>query len=120
MARAHERLVEEHRAARARDEAEAWQVATSLDGYCNAIEASYPAGSTSAEWVSWMRAHAEQINPLTQEPRLPELPEATIEALQKHLPAGWSAEGPEHRPRAASGTRGNGLAPKVPRRLPVF
>lgn len=100
MAQAHERLIEEHRAAHSCREADAWRLATSLEEYCDAIEASYPDGSASANWTRWIRGHAKHINPLTQEPALPDPPEATIEALQKHLPAGWSAEGPEHRPHS--------------------
>ena len=99
MRQARERLLEDHRAGHARREAEAWRTATALLDYCDAIESNYPSGTTSVEWVRWMRTHALKLDPLTREPTLPETPEETAENLQQYLPAGWSVEGPEQRPR---------------------
>jgi hypothetical protein len=103
MDRARERLLEAHRAAHLRAQTDAWQEATRLRSYCDALEAAYGEHPDSAPWLTWARQHADHLDPLTDPPTMPEPPEATSEALQEHLPPGWSAYGPErahhmHRP----------------------
>lgn len=49
-------------------------------------------------WIDWARAYADRIDPLRAPPVMPLAPEATTEALQPFMPAGWSAEGPDIRP----------------------
>lgn len=95
MAEARERLLYEHRAAHASGQVDAWRRATDLRQYCDAIEASHGLESASAEWISWMRDYSDRIDPLVRAPTLPDPPEETADALQKYLPAGWCADGPE-------------------------
>jgi hypothetical protein len=96
MAEAEESLVESHRAARIRAEADAWHTAESLRHYCNAMESAFGDRSDTAEWLSWARAYVLRIDPLSNPPVTPDAPEASTQALQQHLPKGWSALGPEY------------------------
>lgn len=95
MAKAREQLLHEHRAVHASRQAEAWRRATDLRQYCNAMEAAHGLESASADWISWIRSYSDRIDPLVRTPTLPDPPEETSDALQKYLPAGWSADGPE-------------------------
>ena len=95
MDRARDRLVEAHRAAHLRAQADAWQQAMRLRRYCDALEAAHGDHPDSAPWLAWARQYAGRLDPLTEPPTMPEPPVATREALQEHLPHGWSASGPE-------------------------
>ena len=98
MDQARELLVETHRAAQLRAQADAWDEARRLRRYCDAMDATHGDHPGTAHWIAWARAHTDQLDPLTEPPTMPDAPEATPEALQPHLPNGWSAHGPEHRP----------------------
>ena len=100
MARAKQRLLEDHLAAHAQRQADAWRTAGALREYCNAVESAHGTDSGSAEWISWIRAHADRVDPLAESPRMPAPPAESGEALQRYLPDDWSAEGPEHDPRS--------------------
>lgn len=96
MDQAREQLVEAHRAAHLHAQADTWQQADRLRRYCDALEAAHGEHPDSATWLAWARQHAHRLDPLAAPPTTPEPPEATLEALQEHLPRGWSAYGPEH------------------------
>ena len=96
MDEARGRLVEDHRATLLRDQVDAWHEAERVRRYCDAVEEAFGNEPATAEWLGWARAHAAGLDPLAQAPVEPEPPEATPEALQRHLPGGWSAYGPEH------------------------
>lgn len=100
MDQARTRLVEADRAARLRAQAEAWRQADELRRYCDALEAAHGDDPVTAGWLSWARAYAVSLDPLAEPPAMPEPPEPTPEALQEHLPDGWSAYGPESEHRA--------------------
>jgi hypothetical protein len=116
MEQAKERLVEEHRATQLRNQADRWQEASRLGGYCDAMEAAYGEHPLAAEWLAWARGYVARLDPLIEPPGRPAPPDATPDALQQHLPVGWSAHGPEHTRRIAqSGVgrpdpRGRGIA----------
>jgi hypothetical protein len=93
MARAGERLVEADRVGRLRKQAAAWRKARQLNEYCDAMAAAHGDDPGTAEWVRWARGYAERLDPLAVAPQMPEAPEATVEALQRHLPKGWDARG---------------------------
>jgi hypothetical protein len=95
MRQAEDQLVEANRAARLREQAASWQEAENLRDYCDAVEAAYGDRSETAAWLLWSRGYITQLDPLSEPPTMPEAPEATPEALQPHLPDGWSAYGPE-------------------------
>lgn len=95
MDEAQARLLDAHRAAHLHAQAEAWRKADELRRYCDAIEAAHGRNPGTAEWLAWARSYAARLDPLTEPPTMPEPPEATPEALQEHLPDGWSARGPE-------------------------
>lgn len=96
IARAKERLIETHRAARLRAEADAWHDAERLRRYCDAMATRYGDHAVTTDWLAWARAYADGLDPLMQPPSMPAPPDVTPEALQDHLPQGWSAHGPDH------------------------
>jgi hypothetical protein len=96
MRQAEERLVESHRPAHLRDQGSSWHAAESLRRYCDAMDAAYGDRSQTAEWLAWARAYITRLDPLTAPPEIPEPPDACAEALQAHLPNGWSARGSQH------------------------
>ena len=96
MDRARKRLVETQRAALLRSQEQAWREAERLREYCDAMEAAHGDRPESAEWIAWARGFAARINPVSEPPVMPEPPEETPEALQEHLPDGWSVHGPEY------------------------
>lgn len=96
MEQAKGRLVETQRANLLREQVNAWQEAERLRSYCDAMEAAYDEDPKTSEWIAWARQFASRIDPLREAPSTPEPPEETPEALQEHLPEGWSVHGPEH------------------------
>jgi hypothetical protein len=106
MDQARERLIETHRATQLRAQADAWDEACRLRRYCDAIDVAHGDHPPTAQWLAWARAHATQLDPLTDPRTMHAAPEATPETLQPHLPDGWSALGPEHHyPPHALGNR---------------
>jgi hypothetical protein len=96
MAQAKARLVETHRADQLHAQADAWQQADRLRRYCDALDAAHGDNAVTAEWLAWARAYAASLDPLTEPPTMPEPPEPSPEALQDHLPHGWSPHGPHN------------------------
>jgi hypothetical protein len=64
--------------------------------YCDALDAAHGDNAVTAEWLAWARAYTARLDPLTKPPAMPEPPDASPEALQDHLPDGWSAQGPHN------------------------
>lgn len=95
MADARDRLIEDHHAAHLRAQAEAWHEVNRLRAYCAAVAAEHGGQPDTEEFLAWAGNHVASIDPLTEPPRLPGVPEATVEVLQPYLPSGWSAHGPE-------------------------
>lgn len=96
MEQAKKRLVESQRATVLRSQEQAWREAERLREYCDAMEVAHGKHPESAEWIAWARDFASRLDPLSERPSMPEPPEETPEALQEHLPKGWSVHGPEH------------------------
>lgn len=96
MDQARTRLVESHRASHLLAQADSWHQAERLRRYCNALDAAHGEDPSAARWLAWAREYVSQLDPLAEPPKMPEPPEATEEALQEHLPSGWSAYGPAH------------------------
>jgi hypothetical protein len=92
MERAKLQLVESHRAAQLQRELDAWDLSERIDRYCDALEA---AQGETLTWTSWARNYAKKIDPTKTPSRMPEDPKMTHEAVQEHLPKGWSTYGPE-------------------------
>ena len=103
ISQAKEQLLREQRATHLRAQADAWHQASLIRRYCDAVEAEYGDVQQTAAWIAWARAFAAGLDPLTRPPSPPDLPEAAPEDLQRFLPSGWSAHGPEHHdPRRSS------------------
>lgn len=96
MAQAKERLSEAHRVKHLDQQADAWRQADLVRRYCDAMQARHGQHASTADWIAWARGYADRIDPLGTLPQAPEPPDATLEALQEHLPPGWSARGPEY------------------------
>lgn len=100
MGEARRQLVETQRASLLRSQAKAWEEANLLRRYCDAMQDAYGDREESMSWISWAREFVSRLDPLREPPTMPEPPEETPEALQAHLPEGWSVHGPEYgRPR---------------------
>src|SRR5262249_23094781 len=96
MREARQGLVDSYRASHLRSEAERWTYAENARRYCDAVEVRYGGRVDTADWLKWARACIARIDPLNNPPVIPDDPEATPEALQEHLPEGWSARGPAY------------------------
>ncbi len=107
MDQARERLVEQHRAEHLGEQARAFAEIRRLRSYVEAMEAAYGDHEETASWLAWAQSYLDQRDPLGQPPVMPRPPEATPEALQPHLPAGWSAEGPHEGTRRFPGSHQN-------------
>jgi hypothetical protein len=78
-------------------EVAAWQHASAIRSYSDAIEGKYPHDSGAIAWVSWARARAHAIDPLRNIPSVPELSaDVSAEDLRPFLD-GWSPYSPERR-----------------------
>ena len=97
MRQAEERLVESNCADQLLEQSNSWHRAEALRRYCDAMELAHGDRAETVAWLSWARTYIQQLDPLSEVPAMPANPEPTPEALQEHLPAGWSARGPEHR-----------------------
>ena len=96
MDQARQRLVETQRIGLLRAQAKAWKEADLLCRYCDAMDEAHGEHPESAEWIAWVRDFASRVDPLGEPPVMPDPPEETPEALQEHLPQGWSVYGPEY------------------------
>lgn len=98
------KVVEAHRAAQLRRELDAWDLTHRIERYCEALEASQGNNEATSAWLTWARGYANRIDPTITPSELPPDPELTHEAVQEHLPSGWSTYGPEHgwRPQPCS------------------
>lgn len=96
MRQAEEQLVESKRADRLLEQSDSWHRAEALRRYCDAMEVARGARAETVASLAWARTYVQQLDPLSEVPAMPESPEVTPEALQEHLPDGWSARGPEH------------------------
>lgn len=97
MRQAEQQLVESNRADRLLEQSDSWHRAEALRRYCDAMEVAHGARAETVTWLAWARTYIRQLDPLNEAPAMPADPEVTPEALQAHLPEGWSARGPEHR-----------------------
>lgn len=50
-------------------------------------------GEAAHEWIAWAEAHAQAIDPLSAELRMPDDPEPTADAIKPYMD-GWSPYGP--------------------------
>jgi hypothetical protein len=96
MRQAEERLVESNRADQLLEQSNSWHRAEALRRYCDAMEIAHDDRAETVTWLAWARTYIQQLDPLSEAPAMPANPEATPEALQAHLPDGWSVRGPEY------------------------
>ncbi len=97
MGEAQRGLIESHRATWLHSRLEAWDEAERIRRYCQAMETTAGESEETATWVAWALGYAEKIDPIGVPTSLPEDPVMTHEAVQEHLPDGWSTYGAEHR-----------------------
>jgi hypothetical protein len=95
MVRAQDRVIESHRAAQLRSRLDASDEAQRIRRYCEAMDATAADSEETAAWLTWAREYANKIDPIGVPTSLPEDPDLTHEAVQQHLPSGWSTYGPE-------------------------
>lgn len=98
MEEARASFAEAQRVTHLRAQAAARREADSLRRFCDAAEAAHGEDPGTATWLTWARTFIAALDPLTRPVVAPAAVEASPEALQEHLPPGWSADGPEARP----------------------
>lgn len=98
MESARARLTEEGRVAHLTSQLERRSLSSQIVRLCDALAERYGEIPSSREWIAWARGYAEEIDPIGQPPGIPDPPEETPESLQRHLPSGWSANGPNEPP----------------------
>ncbi|MFF0043625.1 hypothetical protein ACFYRG_47000 [Streptomyces mirabilis] len=99
MQQAHTAHLEDHRLEALRTQVQAWQEATAIRAYCDALEAHHvapDAAEAATSWTNWARAYADRIDPVLQDPRLPEPSAITPEDLRPYL-RGWSPYEPKRK-----------------------
>lgn len=99
------RLLAQHYAQQLKKEAGAFAETRLLRRYVEAMRAAYGDHKETAPWLAWAQSYVHERDPLAKPPVVPQAPEATPEALQPHLPAGWSAQGPHEDPLRFPGRR---------------
>jgi hypothetical protein len=95
MRQAKFRVVESHWAEQLQRELDAWALCDRIERYCDALEAAHGKDEETLEWISWALDYAKKIDPTKTPSSIPEDPDLTHEAVQRHLPPGWSTYGPD-------------------------
>jgi hypothetical protein len=94
MESARERFFEAHCAQVLHAQISAWQEASTIRSYLDALEARYSDSPDSAEWIAWIRTFLdERVDPLASPPTMPEKPEISPDDLKPFLD-GLSPYGP--------------------------
>ncbi|MFE3999252.1 hypothetical protein ACFX43_10705 [Nocardioides sp. YIM B13467] len=98
MDRARFHALEAHRTKVLTAQVEQWTLANAIRTYCDALgqrlaQIEDP-DESAAEWLTWARARAASLDPLTSVPTMPPDPELTAEELKPHL-GRWSPYGPD-------------------------
>lgn len=94
-AQARGRYREHHRAEILDAQVKAWQHATAIRAYCDAIEQKYPNEAEASGWVTWARARADALEPLGTAPTTPEQPKDLSPDDLRPFLDGWSPFAPE-------------------------
>ncbi|MFG2276037.1 hypothetical protein ACGFNY_40535 [Streptomyces chartreusis] len=97
MQQARTALLEDHRLKALRTQVHAWQEATAIRAYCDALDDHHAipgAPEALTAWTAWARLYADRIDPVPQNPGLPEPPTITPEDLRPYL-RGWSPYEPK-------------------------
>ncbi|MDQ3729415.1 MAG: hypothetical protein M3355_07470 [Actinomycetota bacterium] len=95
MQRARERYIEHYRGEALRGEVRRWREAQEILAYCDAAESTYPDVPATAEWISWARRYAGQLDPLRAALETPSVPESAPAAELRPFLEGWNPRGPE-------------------------
>jgi hypothetical protein len=78
------------------DQASSWLYASRLRDYCAALEVKISDSSAvdgTVEWIEWARSFADSVDPVSNVPTMPVIPEPSSEDLRPFL-HGWSPYGP--------------------------
>jgi hypothetical protein len=74
---------------------ERWREAQAIREYASSVTAAHGDDPSTAAWTEWMRGRADELDPIAEHPRMPELPEEIKpEDLRPHL-MGRSPYGPD-------------------------
>lgn len=99
MQQARTALLEDHRLKALRTQVQAWQEAIAIRAYCDALEdhhATPDVAEATTAWTTWARAYADRVDPIPQNPGLPDPPTITPEDLRPYL-RGWSPYEPKRK-----------------------
>lgn len=93
MERTRERFAQSYRAKILRAQAEAWREANALRTYLAALGVTYGETEEPSEWIEWVSAYIERLDPLRSPPVMPDTSELSAEDLKPFL-GGLSPYGP--------------------------
>ncbi len=94
--RAKELYVESEREKTLRAQVSAWLETKAAREYLQALKNEFGGSPEADEWIAWIRAHIECIDPLRSPPTMPEVPEPRPEDLKPFL-GGLGPYGPSRR-----------------------
>ncbi|WP_159395041.1 hypothetical protein [Streptomyces sp. 2323.1] len=102
MDRARTAFIHAHRQKALHDQVEAWNEASRIRAYCDALEQHLQQAPTDGEaraeavrdWLSWARDYAAHIDPVPRWPGIPEDPDISPSDLRPYL-EGWSPYEPK-------------------------
>jgi hypothetical protein len=95
ISRAREAEAQAQREAYALEDTSRWETAQRLRAYASAL-AARANSEESRSWLRWIKQHADALDPTTEEPLPPRIPDYMGEDLLAHRLAAW----PHQRPRA--------------------
>jgi hypothetical protein len=95
LTQARQRHAEHHRAQILATQVAAWQHASAIRAYCDAIEKNHAQDSEAVAWTTWARGRADSIDPIRTALAIPEPPaQLPADDLRPFLD-GWSPHSPE-------------------------
>ncbi|HEX3783945.1 MAG TPA: hypothetical protein VHX38_30155 [Pseudonocardiaceae bacterium] len=98
MVLARERFREQQRITALEAQLEAWELASRVGHYCDALDQAVQTkpelASAIGPWITWCRTYADRVNPVGREDLQPQIVEPRKYDLESYLD-GWSPYGPE-------------------------
>ncbi|MBJ7459594.1 MAG: hypothetical protein JHD02_10435 [Thermoleophilaceae bacterium] len=99
VAAARQQFVEAHRVAYLHEQTERWHHIEAIRQYCAAAGRTHGRAPETAAFLAWAEGYVAANDPLATPPTLSNDLQPTEEQLDRYMPAGWTAKGPDAQPR---------------------